>query len=164
MLEEEQIGKPTLEDAILLASVMHMGQVDKSGEPYILHPLTVMINVDPGIGWLNKRDLQIIAVLHDVVEDTDVNLEELKLRGFKDDIVEAIDAITHRPNEPNKEYWTRVAKNDMAYIVKLQDIAHNTSTERCEKLDEKTKQRLMNKYAEAITFMGNIRRKMAQEE
>ena len=164
MLEEGQIGKPTLEDAILLASVMHMGQVDKSGEPYILHPLTVMINVDLGIGWLNKRDLQIVAVLHDVVEDTDVNLEELKLRGFKDDIVEAIDAITHRPNEPNKEYWTRVAKNDMAYMVKLQDIAHNTSKERCEKLDEKTNQRLMNKYAEAITFMGNIRRKMAQEE
>jgi (p)ppGpp synthase/HD superfamily hydrolase len=157
MYIEGQIGKPTLEDAILLASIMHMGQVDKSGEPYILHPLTVMINVDPGIGWLNKRDLQIVAVLHDVVEDTDETLIILEARGYNNEILEAIEAITHRPNEPNKEYWMRVAKNDMAYIVKLQDIAHNTSTERCEKLDEKTKQRLMNKYAEALTFMGRLR-------
>jgi (p)ppGpp synthase/HD superfamily hydrolase len=155
MYIEGQIGKPTLEDAILLASIMHMGQVDKSGEPYILHPLTVMINVEAGIGWLNKRDLQIVAVLHDVVEDCNVTLDNLTC--YNDDIVEAIDAITHRPNEPNKEYWTRVAKNDMAYMVKLQDIAHNTSERRCEKLDEKTRQRLMCKYAKALTFMGRIR-------
>ena len=104
--------------AIAIASAAHEGQTDKSGEPYILHPLTVMINV-------KTNDEKIVAVLHDVVEDTDLNIYDLEAEGFSKTILYAIDAISKRDGETTDCYYDRIMENSLAMKVKIKDIEHN---------------------------------------
>jgi (p)ppGpp synthase/HD superfamily hydrolase len=80
----------TLERAIAIAAAAHTGQTDKGGQPYILHPLRVMMRC-------TTADEQIAAVLHDVVEDSDVTLADLEQEGFPRSVVEAVEALTKRP-------------------------------------------------------------------
>jgi len=80
---------PTLADAILLAAQKHHGQIDKVGSPYILHPLRVMFR-------LGSDEERIVGVLHDIVEQTDVTLEQLEELKYPGRIVEAIDYLTWR--------------------------------------------------------------------
>ena len=133
--------------AIKVAVMAHEEQTDKAGLPYILHPLTVMTYVD-GI------DAKIVAILHDVVEDTEVTLVDLRdVFKFDEHIVEAVRAITHLPNEPNVEYWNRVCDNPLAKQVKYADIRHNSSNKRMMVLDEKTFLRLSTKYVKAQEYL-----------
>jgi len=140
----------TLEDAILLAVNAHTGQKDKIGKDYVLHPLWVMNHIE-------GEKLKIVAVLHDVVEDTNVTLENLLNMGYSTEIVNAIDAITKRPGESRYSYLDRVMSNDLAFKVKNVDILHNTSTDRMRLLPESERERLVKKYkmdAEYIAKMG----------
>lgn len=138
----------TLEDAILLAVNAHAGQKDKIGKDYVLHPLWVMNHID-------GNDLKIIAVLHDVVEDTDVSLEDLSNMGYSKEIVEAIDAITKRPGEERFAYLDRVMRNNLAFEVKKVDILHNTSKERMEQLSKSERKRLTEKYKRDEEYIAN---------
>jgi hypothetical protein len=107
--------------AFELARKAHEGQYDKGGKPYIEHPLAVeKLLVSP-----RQR---IVALLHDVVEDTDTTLEDL--RPFGKEIVAAVDAITKRDNEPLKNYLTRVKANPIARAVKIADLTHNSDLSR----------------------------------
>jgi (p)ppGpp synthase/HD superfamily hydrolase len=114
---------PSLEDAIILASRAHRGQVDKAGKPYILHVLRVMLRQE-------TETAQIVAVLHDVLEDTSVTMENLRAAGFSSEICEAVDALTRRPGEAYDAMISRVAANPLARVVKLADLEDNMDPRR----------------------------------
>lgn len=138
-----------LEKAINWAVLAHEGQTDKMGEPYITHPLTVMLSMHYA-----DVDGRIVAVLHDVPEDTAVTLA--MLAGWLPEyLVAAIDAMTKRKGEELETYWGRVKANPIALRVKRADIAHNTSPERLQRLDNHTEERLKKKYRKALAFLNS---------
>ena len=106
--------------ALMLATKAHKGQKDISGEDYILHPITVSV-------YCITEKGKIAALLHDVVEDTDVTLDDLRAAGFGDDIVTAVDCLSKRKDEAVSHYLERVASNDIAAEVKFADMRHNGS-------------------------------------
>lgn len=138
---EDMIGR-----AFVIAFDAHRNQVDKSGAPYIGHVVRVANAVE-------GEDAIAVALLHDVVEDCDVSLASLR-DAFPDHIVEAVDAITHRPNEPRTEYYDRVKTNALALEVKLCDIADNSAPSRMALLDDETRGRLVEKYDLALRQLG----------
>lgn len=112
-----------LERAIEIAAKAHAGQVDKAGQPYILHPLRVMLRV-------SSEHERIAAVLHDVVEDTDVSLERLVAEGFPPEVISAVDALTKRPGESRMDAAHRAAADKIGRKVKLADNAENMDLSR----------------------------------
>jgi (p)ppGpp synthase/HD superfamily hydrolase len=113
----------TLERALEIAAKAHAGQVDKGGAPYILHPIRVMLS-------LSSIPAQITAILHDVVEDTDITIDDLRREGFAESILEAIEALTKREGEDRISAAHRAAQNQIACAVKLADIADNMDLSR----------------------------------
>lgn len=113
----------TLEKAIEIAARAHAGQVDKAGSPYILHPLRLMFAVSGEIE-------RMVAVLHDVVEDTGVTLDDLRKQGFRQEVLQAVDALTKRPGEARTEAAVRASMHPVALTVKLADIGDNMDFER----------------------------------
>jgi len=124
-----------LEDAILLAAQAHRGQKDKAGEPYILHPLRLMLQQQ-------SEAAMTVAVLHDVVEDTPVTLEQLREMGFAGEIVDAVACLTHDPRDSYEEYVGRIKGNPLARAVKLADLEDNMRLSRIVALTEKDWARL----------------------
>lgn len=112
-----------LEKAIKLAVIAHEGQRDKGGNPYILHPLRVMMS-------LETEEEKIIGVLHDVIEDTWVTKTFLSEMGFSIRIVTAIELLTRNIDETYSEFIERCATNELAKKVKLADIADNKDLSR----------------------------------
>lgn len=133
---------PTLEDAIQIALTAHKGQRDKGGRPYILHPLAVMMSV--------KTELeQMVAVLHDVVEDAPAfPLEKLRSMGFSEDVLAALNCLTRREGESYEDFIDRVKENDVARRVKLADLDHNMDTSRLVEITATDRVRL-EKYRRA---------------
>lgn len=113
----------TLERAIEIAAAAHAGQVDKAGQPYILHPIRVMLRVST----VHER---MAAVLHDVVEDTSVTLEHLEQQGFPRQVLIAIQALTKNPGESRLQAAARAAADPIARAVKLADNAENMDMSR----------------------------------
>jgi guanosine-3',5'-bis(diphosphate) 3'-pyrophosphohydrolase len=130
----DDFNMPTLERAISIATEAHAGQVDKAGQPYILHPLRVMLRV-------STEDEQIDAVLHDVVEDTTVSLDQLASEGFSKPMLAAVEALTN-PGESRMEAAARAAGNSVARSVKLADNAENMDLSRIAAPTEKVFARL----------------------
>lgn len=120
----------TLERAIEIAASAHSGQTDKAGKPYILHPLRVMLRV-------SSMEERIVAVLHDVVEDTAVTLEQLAQEGFSQQIIEAVQALTKLPGESRIQAACRAKLNPIARTVKLADNAENMDLSRISEPTEK---------------------------
>jgi hypothetical protein len=114
-------GQSDLSRAVALAALAHAGQVDKSGKAYILHPIRVMQRCQP-----HGDIAQMVAVLHDVVEDTWVTLDHLHALEFPDEMIEAVDAITHRVGERYFDYIERCGSNRIAALVKLADLEDNS--------------------------------------
>ena len=108
----------TLERAISVAAEAHAGQKDKAGQPYILHPLRVMLSVS---GITEK----IVAVLHDVVEDTTITFDRLSEEGFSEEVVLAVKALTKAKGESRLDAAKRAAVNPIALLVKLADNKEN---------------------------------------
>lgn len=138
----------TLEDAIAIATSAHDGQVDKSGKPYIGHPLRVMSSV-------TGEHEKMAAVLHDVIEDTAVTADDLLARGCPPVVVDAVVALSHLADEPQDDYLRRVAANPLALSVKHADIGDNLSPTRMAQLDEATQERLKAKYARALRLLAS---------
>lgn len=110
---------PTLERAITIACEAHKGQVDKADEPYILHVLRVVLGVE-------GADEQIVAALHDVVEkNPEWTLERIAVESFPPEIVEAVDALTRRPEESEEAFLARATSDPLAQAVKRADLADN---------------------------------------
>lgn len=137
-----------LSKAIRIASVAFEGKDDKGGQPYILHCLHVMNKVAP------DHDLMIIAVLHDLVEDTEWKFEDLIDQGFSHRVITALDCLTHRDKEEYDDYIRRIATNADARRVKLEDLKHNSDITRMKGLREKDFKRL-EKYHRAYEFLRN---------
>lgn len=129
-----------LEKAIIIAVKAHEGQQDKGGNPYILHPLAVMSRVD-------SIDAKIVAVLHDVIEDTMVTLDLLSSKGFGQEIVAALDCITRRKEETYEQFIERIACNKLAMEVKLADLQENMDVKRIPYPSEKDRSRTIKYQA-----------------
>jgi guanosine-3',5'-bis(diphosphate) 3'-pyrophosphohydrolase len=125
----------TLEKAIEIAARAHTGQVDKAGQPYILHPIQVMLRVQ-------GEDARIAAVLHDVVEDSEVTIDDLRVDGFSSVVLEAVAALTKQKGETRIEAAFRAAENKIARIVKLADNAENMDLSRIPNPTEKDHRRM----------------------
>jgi (p)ppGpp synthase/HD superfamily hydrolase len=132
--------KHLLAKAIALASEKHMGQFDKGGMPYILHPLKVM-------HYIKSDDLELmaIAVMHDVVEDCDVSFKDLEDMGFTARIIDALRLVTKMPGQTHEEYLNGIKSNKDAIAVKLADLRHNSDIRRLKGITEKDVAR-MKKY------------------
>lgn len=124
-----------LEEAIQLAVKAHSGQKDRAGAPYILHPLRLMFRQ-------TSEAASIAAVLHDVVEDTPVTFAQLRDAGFTDEVVAAIELLTHDPQDTYDQYIARLKDNPIARAVKLADLEDNMRVERMTSLAEKDWARL----------------------
>lgn len=119
-----------LQTAVDLAISRHKGQTDKAGKPYIFHPLYVMNQMKTMRG-------KIVAVMHDIIEDTETTLEELKEIGFDDLTLDAIDALSRRKGESKDETLKRTLKNKIAIKVKIEDIKHNMDLSRLKEITQK---------------------------
>jgi (p)ppGpp synthase/HD superfamily hydrolase len=140
---------PSVEDAIALAARAHRGQRHPSPErePYIFHPLRVMLS-------LGEPADQIVAVLHDVVEDTDVELRHLVSAGYPPEVVAAVDALSHRAHESYDEYIERVAANEIACRVKLADLRENLANNLRQPTSPGNAERI-ERYEQALTRLAN---------
>ena len=141
----------TLEAAIVISAFLHQGVKDKGGRPYICHPLWIY-------GELVKKcatmEVLIVALLHDVVEDTSLTLSELE-SWFSPTICSAIDAISKRPDEDSETYLRRVAMDTIARQVKKEDLRHNMDITRLKnraKLTQKDLDRIAD-YAMKYDFL-----------
>lgn len=127
--------KDLLEHAMITAAGAHMGQTDKGGQPYILHPVRVMLQC----GSLEEKA---VALLHDVLEDTALTAADLAGIGFPPEIVEAVVCLTKRRDEEYAAYIERVCKNRLASAVKLADLTDNMDLNRLPGLKQRDFQRL----------------------
>lgn len=125
----------TLERAIQIATGAHTSQVDKAGEPYILHPLRVMLNV-------SSPDERLVAVLHDVIEDSEITAKDLMLAGFSTTVIEAVVTLSKSQGISYEQYIEGVALNPLARIVKLADLADNSDISRIPNPSERDLERL----------------------
>lgn len=137
----------TLERAIEIAARAHAGQTDKGGHPYILHPLRLMFT-------LKDRNEQMVAVLHDVIEDTSVTLEELSSEGFSQDILDAVIALTKKEGESRISAAKRAAENAIARVVKLADVRDNMDLSRISELTDKDRIRI-KEYEEVRALLAS---------
>ena len=130
-----------LNKAIQIAVRAHEGQVDKAGEPYIFHPLRVMLSC-------KGETERICAVLHDVIEDTDITLDDLRKEGFSEEIVTVIDYLSRRENESYNDFIERIMEDETACHVKLADLADNMRLSRIPSPKQKDLKRV-KKYKKA---------------
>ena len=131
----------TLEDAIALAVEAHKGQREKNGQPYILHPLRVMFTC-------RTETERIVAVLHDVVEDTGRSFDDLRRLGFSEEAIAALDCVTKREGENYEQFVERSASNPIARQVKMADLQDNMDVRRLPAMGEREFERLV-KYLKA---------------
>src|SRR5215813_11108424 len=131
----------TLESAILIAAQAHLGQRDKAGAPYILHPLRLMMRME-------SEAAMIAAVLHDVVEDSDWTLEQLRGEGFSEEVLQAVDCLTRRDGETYDEFVARAQASPIARQVKIADLEDNMNVKRIGEITSKDLARL-EKYHRA---------------
>lgn len=124
-----------IEEAVEIALAAHRGQTDKAGQPYVLHPLRLLAE-------MRTEPEQIVAVLHDVVEDSDWTFGALRERGFGDDVLTALDALTRRDGEGYETYLERTAAHPVARRVKLADLEDNLDVRRLGPLTDADRARL----------------------
>lgn len=134
---------PSVEDAIAFAVEKHRGQTDKAGKPYVLHPLRVMLS-------MATDEERRVAVLHDVMEDCQVTRQELEARGYCDQEITAIEALTKSPDEHGdyRKFIERVSRNPLATRVKLADLNDNMDLTRLAHVTDADRERLA-KYERA---------------
>ncbi len=133
--------------AMKIAYEAHKNQVDKSGVPYIYHPIHLAEQ-------MKDEKTTCVALLHDVVEDTDITFEYLAQQGFDVDIITALKLMTHDKNVPYMEYIQKIKKNLIATKVKLADLKHNSDLNRMDEVSEKDLKRV-EKYRTAIELLSN---------
>ncbi len=132
--------------ALKLCFESHKNQVDKSDMPYVFHPFHLAEQ-------MTDETTTVVALLHDVVEDTDVSFKDLEKQGFSDEIISALKLLTHDESVPYMDYIEAIKKNSIATKVKLADLKHNSDLTRLTVVDEKALGR-KEKYEKAIKFLS----------
>ena len=135
------------EKAYEIAKKAHLGQIDKAGEDYIKHPEKVA-------SFVNSDEEKAVAYLHDVIEDTELTLEDLREYGFSKEVLEAVDVITKKKGQDYQTYLNSVKENKLARVVKLADLRHNSDLTRLINITEKDIER-KEKYQKAIDFLNS---------
>jgi (p)ppGpp synthase/HD superfamily hydrolase len=143
------------DDALLaladsLAERAHSGQLDKAGAAYIGHPRRVAARVAAAGGTSHQRAA---ALLHDVLEDTDLTEADLHDAGIPPEVVEAVVALTRRPGEDHAVAVSRAAADPVAALVKRCDVRDNTDPIRLGRLDPATRRRLVTRYDRALAIL-----------
>ena len=131
--------------ALKICFEAHKDQVDKSGMPYVFHPFHLAEQ-------MTDEDTTVVALLHDVVEDTDCTIENLRKLGFNEDIISAIALMTHDENLPYMDYVAAIKKNPIAKAVKLADLRHNSDMSRLDSPTEEDVKRA-KKYKKALDLL-----------
>jgi (p)ppGpp synthase/HD superfamily hydrolase len=134
--------------ALKLCFEAHKEQTDKSGMPYVFHPFHLAEQ-------MADEATTVVALLHDVVEDTELTFEDLEKQGFNDEIIKALMLLTHEKSVPYMEYVGEIKKNKIATKVKLADLKHNSDLSRLSVIDEKALNR-KEKYEKAIKFLEEL--------
>lgn len=132
--------------ALKLCFDAHKNQIDKSGMPYVFHPFHLAEQ-------MKDEDTTIAALLHDVVEDADYTIADLKRMGFPTNVLEALELLTHNDGTPYMEYVAKIKDNPIAKAVKLADLEHNSDLSRLDTVDEKVLKR-KEKYGQAIRLLN----------
>ena len=131
--------------ALQLSFTLYQYQLDKSGIPYVYHPFHLAEQ-------MTSEYAVCVALLHDAVEDTDMTLDELRRRGFPEEVVDAIAMMTHDDSVPYLDYVRALRKNPLARAVKLADLRHNSDLTRLDAVTEKDLRRV-EKYQQAIAVL-----------
>lgn len=131
--------------ALKLCFEAHKEQVDKSGMPYVFHPFHLAEQ-------MKDEATTVVALLHDVVEDTATTFEDLEKQGFSDEIINALKLLTHDKGVPYMDYVAEIKTNRIATVVKLADLRHNSDLTRLSVVDEKALKR-KEKYEKAIKLL-----------
>lgn len=132
--------------ALKLCFKAHLGQVDKSGIPYVFHPFHLAEQ-------MGDEDSVIVALLHDVVEDTDYTLQDLAEMGFGDAVIEALTLLTHDESVPYLDYVRKISQNPLATRVKLADLAHNSDISRLDHEPTEKDLERVAKYRKAAAIL-----------
>ena len=130
-----------------IAYKAHEGQTDKAGVPYIFHPIHIAEQMD-------SEESCVVALLHDVIEDSDITLEILS-KYFDDDIIAALRVLTKKENDDYVMYIKRVKTNKLATKVKIKDLEHNRDLTRLDEVTDKDRKRSL-KYWQAIRYLEDI--------
>ena len=130
-----------------IAYKAHEGQTDKAGVPYIFHPIHIAEQMD-------NEESCVVALLHDVVEDSNITLEDLS-KYFNEDIIEALRTLTKEENDDYVEYIKRVKTNKLATKVKLKDLEHNMDLTRLDEITDDDRNR-SKKYSDAIRYLEDV--------
>ena len=144
------IYSPLTNEAMRIAYKAHHGQLDYNGIPYIFHPIHLAEQMD-------DESSCCVALLHDVVEDTDVTLEEL-MAIFPPEVTDAVALMTHSADTDYFDYVRAIKENPIARKVKLADLAHNSDQSRCvgSDLTEERKEKWRIKYEKATKILTDI--------
>ena len=127
--------------ALLTAYEAHRGQYDRTGLPYIFHPYHLAEQMDDEYSVCT-------ALLHDVVEDTDISIEGLKKAGFPDEVLKAVELLTHKDGVDYFDYVRAIRSDPLAVKVKLADLEHNSDATRLGNITDRDRERL-EKYEKA---------------
>ena len=127
--------------AMRLCYEAHRDQTDKSGVPYVFHPIHLAEQ-------MRDEDTTVTALLHDVVEDTAYTFDDLVKMGFSENVITALKLLTHDKSVPYMEYVAKIKENPVAKAVKLADLAHNSDLSRLNSVDDKARSRIQ-KYEAA---------------
>mgnify|MGYP004686075227 FL=1 len=140
------IYTPNTKKALKLCFEAHKNQTDKSGLPYVFHPFHVAEQ-------MTGEKTTIVALLHDVIEDTSYTLQDLRNLGFDEDVLGALELMTHDKNVPYIDYVAKIKGNAIAKTVKLADLSHNSDLTRLDEINEAALNRV-EKYKAAIKLLS----------
>ena len=132
--------------ALAISKKAHAGQVDKAGVDYIQHPLYVASQV-------KTEQEKAVALLHDVIEDSDITVEDLLVSGLSNEVVTAVQILTKKKGQSYQEYLEKVKTNDLARVVKLADLKHNSDLSRLKSVSDTDRDRV-KKYKNAIRYLS----------
>ena len=141
------IYTPLTKIALKLCFEAHKDQIDKSGMPYVFHPFHLAEQ-------MADENTTIVALLHDVIEDTEYTLDDLRKFGFAEDVLSAISLMTHAEDVPYMEYVVKIKTNPIAKAVKLADLKHNSDMSRLDRITQIDEERA-KKYKQAIELLEN---------
>ena len=139
------IYTPMTKKALKLCFEVHKNQTDKSGMPYVFHPFHLAEQ-------MQDEESTVVALLHDVIEDSDQTVDDLRRMGFGETVLSAIALMTHDPDVPYMDYVAKIKEDPIARAVKLADLKHNSDASRLDLVTPRDEARL-EKYKKAIALL-----------
>lgn len=141
---------PMTKAAMKLCFKAHKDQVDKAGISYVFHPISLAERFGEG------QEAEIcVALLHDVLEDTDYTVDDIRAAGMSDEVIDALLLLNHNPKVEYMDYVLRLSQNNIARHVKICDLQHNSNLSRLETVTEKDLKRV-EKYKEALKILFEV--------